>query len=463
MADQHGAESVPEVRAGRVLRAPAVWIFPLVVGAVLISLITLIYFGSIVDPTAHLHGLPVVVVNEDTGATTASGSTNFGDEVVKALTRTPAVSDRLDVMVLSMAAAENEMNKGAAYAVVVVPADFSSSLSALAEPASARPTDSPLPSIELLTNSRAGTLGVSLATGVLQPALESVSKRFGEDLLAEARHTGATTPEALLSDPVSVSSVSYRPLPDHAGVGLSAFYIALLVTMAGFLSATIINSGVDAALGYTTTEVGTRLRHRLPERISRWQTLLVKWAVAVVASAVLSGLVLLVAAGILRMDAPHVAELWLFAWFASAVIALGTLVLFAALGSLGQLIGLLLFVYLALATSGGTIPLQALSGVYRFVANFEPMRQILGAVRAILYFNAVGDAGLERGIVMTAIGLVFWLLAGFVVTITYDRLGLYRMEPELLDYVHRSAAARREGSKSEDAGTAESGGDASPA
>jgi uncharacterized phage infection (PIP) family protein YhgE len=153
---------------------------------------------------------------------------------------------------------------------------------------------------------------------------------------------------------------------------------------------------------------------------------------------VLTGLLLIVAVGILRMDASHIAELWLFASFASVVIALGTLVLFAALGALGQLVAMLLFVYLALASSGGTIPLQALPGLLRFAANFEPLRQVLDGVRSILYFNAQGDAGLTRGIVMCGVGLAFWLVVGVAITLWYDRKKLYRMPPEMMAFVHRS-------------------------
>jgi hypothetical protein len=40
------------------------------------------------------------------------------------------------------------------------------------------------------------------------------------------------------------------------------------------------------------------------------------------------------------------------------------------------MLALLVFIYLGLASSGGTVPLQALPGFYRFVASFEPLRQI---------------------------------------------------------------------------------------
>ena len=300
-----------------------------------------------------------------------------------------------------------------------------------------------LPAIELLTNNRAGTLGVSLATGVIQPAVASISSRLGQRLLKPSESAATPDPalEALRADPVTLSVVAYRPLPSHSGLGLSAFYISLLTMMCGFLGATIVNTSVDAYLGYAVSEVGPWWRQRVPQPITRWHTLLAKWIVALGVIPVLTAVLVGVGAGILRMAAPHLWYLWLFATFAAIVIAIGTLVFFAALGALGQLLALIVFVYLALASSGGTVPLQALSGFYRFVANFEPLRQILDGVRAILYFNAAADAGLARGLTLTAIGLVFWVAAGAAVTKWYDHRGFHRMQPELLDYVQRSAQA----------------------
>jgi hypothetical protein len=224
----------------------------------------------------------------------------------------------------------------------------------------------------------------------------------------------------------------YRPLPSHTALGLSAFYIALLTILAGFLGATIVNVSIDAVLGYAPREVGPRWSQGRPVALSRWKTLLAKWALAIPLMAVLTGLMLAVAVGILGMDTPHFWYLWLLIFFAAAVVSVGTLALFAALGTLGQLVALLVFVYLALASSGGTVPLEALSGFYRFLANFEPLRQILDGVRAILYFDARGDAGLTRAFVATALGLAFWVVLGAVVTNWYDRKGLSRLPPDSL-------------------------------
>ena len=54
---------------------------------------------------------------------------------------------------------------------------------------------------------------------------------------------------------------------------------------------------------------------------------------------------------------------------------------------------MLIFVYVGLASSDGTVPLQALPGVLRWLAEIEPLRQILAGTRAILYFDARADAG----------------------------------------------------------------------
>ncbi len=73
-----------EMRALKLLRNPKNWITPTVITSIVIALMTLIYFGAIVNPTSHLRGLPVTVVNEDAGSSSPSGPINIGDQVVSA-------------------------------------------------------------------------------------------------------------------------------------------------------------------------------------------------------------------------------------------------------------------------------------------------------------------------------------------------------------------------------------------
>jgi hypothetical protein len=43
--------------------------------------------------------------------------------------------------------------------------------------------------------------------------------------------------------------------------------------------------------------------------------------------------------------------------------------------------------------------------------------------------------------VLTAVGLVFWLVTGAAVTRWYDRRGMDRLQPDVLEFVQRSARA----------------------
>lgn len=425
------------VRARNILSARAVWIFPLVIGAILAALITVFYIGSVVNPLGHLHGLPVAVVNQDRGATAGTRHIDVGQSVQAGLSRSPAVSSRLGLNDTTLRGAEQVMNRGGSYATVVIPPGFTASLLSLAGVPGSRPVPG-RPQIVILTNQRAGTEGASLAAGVLEPALAAASRQIGRQLTAIAPPPSSPATRAFLADPVTVTTVQYRPLPSHAALGLSAFYAALLILFSGFIGATIVNSSVDVALGYATTETGPWWRQRRPVPINRWQTLVVKWVMAAPLTGIMTGVLLLVAVAALGMNAPHVGLLWLLAWLCAASVAAGTLVLFAALGTVGQLVGLLIFVYAGLASVGGTVPLEALPTVLRWLAQVEPLRQVLAGTKAILYFNAQADAGLTRSVAAAASGLVFWLIVGAAIVRWYDAKGLNRIDPELLAYVNAS-------------------------
>ena len=76
-------------RAWRLLRVHAVWLTPLILASVVVFLMTLIYFGSVVDPASHLSGLPVLVVNQDRGATIGGEQVDLGQKIEAGLTGTP--------------------------------------------------------------------------------------------------------------------------------------------------------------------------------------------------------------------------------------------------------------------------------------------------------------------------------------------------------------------------------------
>ena len=436
------AGSVPSipVRARMVLRVRSVWIFPLAIPLVLVVLMTFIYIGAVLNPTAHLDGLPVMVVNQDSGAIVNGQHVDEGDTVVHALKSSPAVSTKLALRSATLAEAKAEMDRGGAYATILIPAGFTDSLLAAAGgDISAAAGSSVQPTVQLLENGRLGSLGVNLAAGVLTPAFQQISSTIGNQLVAHsttaARSTSFET--AQLKNPIRFETVSYRPLPPNTALGLSAFYVSLLAMLAGFVGATIVNSSLDGVLGYSTTELGPHWKQRRPLPIARQQILLLKWSVALVAIPILDAAIVGVAAGILRMDAPNTALLWAVLSLASLMVASVTLTLFAAFGSIGQLLAMLGLVYLSLASSGGTVPTQALPGFYNFVGHVEPLRQVLTAARAVLYFGARGDAGLTHALVVLSLEIVAAVVVGLLVTGWYDHKRLYRLSPDLIAYISR--------------------------
>jgi YhgE/Pip-like protein len=433
------------VRAKGLLKMRAVWAIPVIVGSILMVLVTVIYIGSVVNPVGHLRGLPVSIVNDDAGATIGARRVDLGAQLQSGLTGSRTVSSLLSLTPERLQAANGRMDHNGAYATVVIPPDFTASLLSLTGLRLPAGTPVGKPTVQLLANQRAGTVGVELASGVLTPAIAAASHRLGQQLLRATRSAppaGSAT-AAVLADPITFTTVDYRRLPSHSALGLSAFYVALLTLIFGFLAATIINVTVDAATGYATSEVGPKWRQLAPLPINRWQTLLTKWAMALPITGLLTGLMLIVAIGLLDMNAPNAGYLWLFTWLCAASVAAGTLVLFAILGTQGQLLALLLFVYLGLASAGGTVPVQALPGALKLVSQIEPLRQILSGTRSILYFSSAGNAGLTRGLLTATAGLVFWVALGTTVVRWYDRKGLQRLSPDLIDYVQRSITAYR--------------------
>jgi YhgE/Pip-like protein len=418
------------------LRVRAIWVAALVVGSLVVAAMTALYIGSATDPLAHLSGLPVAVADQDQGAQAGTQRLDIGQQIEAGLLAAPAVTDRLRLETLTLSQAEQAMDRDGLYATLVIPPGFTANLLTAT---GLRPgVATTAPQVEILINQRAGTVGTSLATGILQPALAVASRQIGRHL-APLVPAGSQAPATrlLLADPVTVTTVQYRPLPDNAGLGLNAFYIALLTLMCGFIGAAIVNSVVDSALGYATTDLGPRWRQRQPVPINRWQTLLIKWAVIAVLTAVLTAVVLLVAWAV-GMDTPYPWLLWAFTWLCALSVGIGTIALFAMAGNYGQLLGLLLFVYAGLASAGGTVPVEALPGFLRTLSYVEPLRQVLAGTRSILYFDAQGVAGLTRGTVAAASGLLFWLVLGAVVVRWYDRKHLYRLQPDVLAHVSQS-------------------------
>ncbi|MBA2950762.1 DUF3533 domain-containing protein [Streptomyces himalayensis] len=415
----------------RVLRAKPLWIANGVITGVLALLFTVFYVGANIDPAGHTKNLPVGLVNADKGAAVGGKQVNLGARITESIQKSTASGGKIDWKVMDEKEAKEELGKGKLFGALVVPGDFTSSTTALTGTAT---TKAPVrPTLTVLTNQSAGSVGSSLARTATTQAAENASLQVGKELTAQSGTGQARLPAAarlLLADPAAVTVEDGHPLDSHSGLGMTAFYYALALVVVGMLSANVISGQVDHTLGYTHNDMGPLRLHRPLIRATRVQTLAISSTLMAGLSLLMGTLVLVGAVGIMGMDASHLPLLWLYSVCAIAVTGIGALTLLAVFGTPGMLVVTLVFIGMAVPTAGATTPLDALPGFYRFLAEFEPLRQITDGIRSILYYDAQADAGLARGWMMMAAGLAVAALFGFGVTGWYDRKGLHRIPAE---------------------------------
>jgi uncharacterized phage infection (PIP) family protein YhgE len=372
-----------------------------------LSALAAFYLGGILQPMTNLRHFPVAILNEDAGPT--------GAQVVKGMLA-GFDNDAYDVRVLEHNEAKTQLDRAQIYGVAVIPPNFSSKLHAYAKSA-LTPGRVERAVIIVSTNPRAGTLGANIAGQTLQRAVAMIDQRVGQRLSQEVAEQTGKAPEPgavalMLANPVEVKSTVHNALPDGTGNGLSAFYYALLLVLAGFTGSIVVSGRVDSMLATQAT--------------SRLRALSIKWSMIAVLALLTSAAYLLVA-GKFGMPVQNSLSLWLFGAFAILSVGVASTSLIAALGAFGVVLSMFLFVILGIPSAGATVPLQATPAWFEWLARFEPMHQVFVGTRSLLYLGGSAGSGLSQSLVWIAGGLAVGALLGAVVTRVYDRRGDHRI------------------------------------
>ncbi len=419
-----------------VVGSPRFWVLPMAVVLVLMSAMAALYMGAVADPEKNLHDFPIALVNNDVGGQLDNGDgtstkEQFGDQVADGII-TNAAKSGIVVTRTDRSTAVDELNSGKVYGVVVIGPTFTKQAIALGQATVLQAKPEP-PSIDVLINRGSGTFASAVTTTFAEQVSTQVNAQFGQQLTQTVRGqlTKANVPfsgaaQLALANPVNVRVIEPTPLPEGSGNGLSAFYITLLLVLAGFTGAMMVSILVDAMLGQMPIEYGPfyQLRQRLA--ISRWGTLAAKWAIMFLIALIQSALFIGVCTAV-GTSLPNAFTLWTFSVLAIFAVGVTSSAMMAVFGNPGLLLNLIFFVILGLPSSGGTVPLEASPKIYEWIAVFEPMHVIYLGVRAIIYFDADFGAGLGRSIIQCVIGLVLGVALGLVGTKFYDHKGWHRM------------------------------------
>jgi YhgE/Pip-like protein len=412
-------------------KRPLTWLVPVAAVSIIMSLLAALYLGGILDPRENLRHFPVALVVSDEGDVLPNGQqANIGEQIATGIVD-GVDPEKIDLRRVGIADAQNMLANGEVYGAIVIPSDFTKRVGILTQ-ASVVAGDIDKPMVTILTNQRAGTLGSSILTTIGDTALDTANGTLGEQLTAQvsgALPEGSTLSGAAsltLAQPIDIVVTPYDPLPGGTGLGLSSFYFALLLVLAGFTGATIANALIDSALGYVPLEVGARFRQRPRSTENRLATLAAKWLTMVVIAVVVSAIYIAIATA-LGMPVPHSLALWMYGTLAISAIGVTALSVMAVLGTPGLVVNLVVFVILGLPSAGATIPIEASPALFGWLAQFEPMHQVYLAVRSILYFDARWNSGLAHGLGMTVLGLVLGIAFGGIVMALYDRKNLERV------------------------------------
>ncbi|MCD7100698.1 DUF3533 domain-containing protein [Pseudoclavibacter sp. 13-3] len=409
-------------------RGPLMWAAPTVVVSIVMAVLAFMYLASNINAADNLHDFPIAVVDQDSGTTLADGEHfDAGAQIAQGIVD-GIDSDQFSVAEITLDEAQQRMSAGDLYAAIVLPDDLSQQLTAWgAGTLSATPVTQP--SATVLVNPRNGSGGASIGTRVGEQALAQANSALGKQLTTVVEQQSAAlqtsltgTAQAALAQPLHVDVQMYNPLPSGTGDGLAAFFFALLLVLAGFTGSMAASTVIDSMLGATPSEMGPAYGFQPFAGLSRLRTLALKWGVMTLISLVVATLFVIISQAV-GMPVDHPWTLWCLSLLMILAVSLVAQTVQALLGSAGLLLNLFIFIILGLPSSGGTVPLEALPGFFRWLAGFEPLHQIYVGVRSVLFYDAAWDAGLGHAVVTGSSAIVVALIIGVVGMRFYDRHG----------------------------------------
>ena len=165
----------------------------ILLGVIIIPLLySYFYLGAFWDPYSRLDKVPVAVVNEDTGATINDKSRNRGDEMCDKLKEDAS----LKFSFINDEKAEKGLKENDYYAIIKIPADFSSQI------ASASETTKQTAIITYSSNEKRNYLATQILNNAVAKIEKSVRSTVDDEIVSTLSDQLTSVPDQLqtLSD-----------------------------------------------------------------------------------------------------------------------------------------------------------------------------------------------------------------------------------------------------------------------
>ncbi|GAA3120838.1 hypothetical protein GCM10020254_80030 [Streptomyces goshikiensis] len=190
------------------------WIGTGLIAAVVSILFALLYVGGNVNPKGNLRDLPVALVNADSGADAGGRHVNLGEQIVSGIQKAAKGDKSIDWQVVSREEADKRLGRGKVFGALVIPKDFSATVTGLTAPQPPAQGKATPPTLTVLTNQAAGSIGSSMSSQAAQKAAHAASAQLGQELLKQAGAQKTPLPTAAqlkLADPVTVNVADGHP------------------------------------------------------------------------------------------------------------------------------------------------------------------------------------------------------------------------------------------------------------
>jgi YhgE/Pip-like protein len=372
---------------------------------------TFSYIGGFLDPLGHLSNAPIGFVNEDAGSNVAGVPLAAGQQIQQELTANTGDGAIKWRVLSSQAEAERQIRDNEIWGAVVVPSTFSADVGAIGAAAVAGQA-APQAKLTVLANEGGGLFQSSFFTELSTKAVASASESANKQLvglLDQAQATISPVAAVALGSPVVIDRQDTVALPDKSGRGMAPFYLAVMISLTGFLAASIAGIAVDLERGAERLELfGQEIDLNVGDG-GAWSQWVAK-AICTTVGAALGGLLaVFTAVGVLGMDVSSAPKAYGMGVLGAVTVGLVSLVFLVLFGIAGELVGVLFTTIFGVPSALGVYPSQAVPGIFSWIGSWHPLRYMTDGMRSIAFFDASG-AGLGRAVTV----LLLWLIGAAV-------------------------------------------------